>query len=292
MKSFNHFAVLGMLPFVAGCALITEEAVVAGAATSSMEASSVYDGVEADGINTLKSAVKDGGVTGFIGNEDGTVSEVLVRISADGETAYLSVDGGEEIEFPTKNYSHEHINGGYGQWSNGTDTIYVNYHGDGMDYVGDNSDNGFRGRIGLETPADSLPTGTATYTGWWNAESAGNHYEEGHIYANGQINLDADFDTGGIEGMTIGNYGGDGTSGIFAGTIDGMISGSRIAGTAFVEGPDVTGEFDMLGGIFGQTGDQMGGGIAGTLTDETGDHALGGNFYLNIDNGERGCCFD
>lgn len=254
-----------------------------------MEASTYYVAVEADGIETIESAVKNGGITGFIGNEDGTISEVLVRISEDGDTAYLSVDGGEEIEFPTKNYGYEHSNGGYGQWSNGTHNISVNYHGDIMQHVSSWGDDGFGGYIGLETPSDSLPTGTATYAGSWGVETA--EGEEGGIYSYGQMNLDADFATGDIEGLAIGNYYGN-SNGIFAGPIDGSISGSRIAGTAFVEGPDVTGEFDMLGGIFGQSGEQIGGGIAGTLSDETGDYALGGYFSLHLDEGEGGCCFD
>jgi hypothetical protein len=73
------------------------------------------------------------------------------------------------------------------------------------------------------------------------------------------------------------------------GSIDGTIEGSRVAGSFYVDGR-YNGELGFQGAIYGEDGSQIGGGLAGTLTDSLGnDHTTGGSFngYRNWTEGDE-----
>lgn len=64
------------------------------------------------------------------------------------------------------------------------------------------------------------------------------------------------------------------------GTIDGSVTGSRIAGTVFVNG-GATGELDFAGAANGAGAQGLDGAMAGTLTVGEDDFTTGGIFDLN-----------
>jgi hypothetical protein len=245
----------------------------------------IYTPVANDGETNFRAQIEGDGVPGFIGNSDGTVSQVLIRVSPDHETAYVSMNGGPERAFTERSSYYSYQTYFYGDYSDGTQTVYVNAdsnnYGDYPTNTAINGEDGYgNGYAGLETSVDALPTEAAVYSG--NFSMSG---ETGYIYAS--MGMELDFASGDIDGIFGGSYGAQGLGdeeeyeyGTVLGQIDGSISGSRIAGTAFATS-GAEGTFDFMGGVYGDTGNSLAGGIAGTLTTEGGDHTMGGGFYLN-----------
>ncbi|WP_413720462.1 hypothetical protein [Silicimonas sp. MF1-12-2] len=286
MKFFTKCALAATLLSVSACGLIRDEVVVNGEVLSSaMLPGNIYVPVVNDGETTPIDQITGEGVPGFVGNSDGTVSQVLVRVSEDRSTAYVSVDGGPEREFPTRTSYYDSGSYFYGNYTDGTRTVYLNSdtNPDYAKYWSYYGSDGFgSGNYGLETPVDALTTDAATYGGSFamSGETAS---------MSGSMGMVLDFASGDIDGVFFGSFYSEslcceeessGSSGTVFGEIDGAISGSRVAGSAFATG-GAEGTFDFMGGIYGETGNQVAGGIGGTLTTGTGDHAIGGQFSLN-----------
>ena len=136
----------------------------------------------------------------------------------------------------------------------------------------------------METDPAALPTGSAIYSGYFNA------YSEGSSIS-GNLGLDVDFANGEIGGAATGNYyvsdEETSVSGPFLGEIAGNVTGSRAGGTVFAEGNDMSGEFDFMGGIYGDSGQYISGGFGGTMTTTAGETSIGGSFSASSGEGFR-----
>lgn len=269
------------LPLLAACA----------ASNGTSNVGDYLSATTADG--TLEEVITSTGVKGFVGNSDGTVSEVRVRIDMSDPSSpafYLSRDGGPEENFyieetPVAALMLEEpiLAGSY---------TLINDDGDTLDLVLDEADFAYlnlerasefsRGSFGLQTETANLPTSTAYYSGGFNFGTDDGTYRIG---GGGYLELTVDFDDGGLIGYSGGGF--DISSdelelydgGGFDGVVIGEVSGSEMTATMNVLG-SASGEFDMKGAFYGETGSELAGGMGGTLSTDYGDFGVGGSFEL------------
>lgn len=275
MPRFSLPIAVAAVPLLGACDLVKDtKLVTAEAQQSAVVASQNYEPVM-NGDMTLEEAAV-AGMTGYVGNHDGSVSEVLFRVSEDGSTLYVSRDGGEEVAYDTKQWGGST----YGRWSNGSESVYVSMNEDYPSYISPDDGSGYGG---LETDPSMLPAGQVIYVGnfYANGDDAG---------ASGTLGLNVDFASSGISGITTGSYWSydaeeDHTSGGFMGTVAGTVTGSRVGGTIFAEGTDMSGEFDFMGGIYGEEGEYIAGGVGGTMTTGESTSTIGGQFHTSSDDG-------
>lgn len=279
----STLALVFTLPALAGCGVLTETQIIEAKANSILSdkmPGDIYAPIYNDGETTLVEAIDGDGINYFVGQADGHVAQMNVRFNEDRTIAYVAVDGGEEVEYATRLDYSESTSSLWGRWENEAgEELYLSQNKDGSypGYLNLTGDDGLlgRGRGGLETPIADLPSGTASYGGYF--------YMNGpSTWVDGSMLVDADFEEGRVFGGMLGNYSVSGETyeyGSFSGTVDGTISGGRVGGTATMNS-GAEGEFDMLGAIYGADGNVLAGGIAGTLTTESGDHAVGGDLYL------------
>jgi hypothetical protein len=288
MNLTNKIALVAAVSTLAACSSNSTAvpSAVQPVLTSAMLPGTLYAPVAYDGeTNAVLEMVGDG-IPGFIGNSDGTVSQALVRLSADRTVAYLSIDGGPEQEFSTRSgYYEDYPNYLYGTFSDGETSFYVSASNYSNGYGSLNASSGYNyignGTIGLETALADLPTGVADYIG--NFSMSGDTASAG-----GTMHLNLDFANSSIDGLFISSYYAFneieeiGNSGAMSGQIAGSIDGGRIAGTAATTtGPE--GSFDFMGAVYGDEAQYAAGGIGGTLTVDDTDHTMGGGFYLSSD---------
>jgi hypothetical protein len=266
------------LPIVAACNLNGSNVVTK---SELIQASQNYAPVYADGVTSIYESLTTTGLTGFAGNPDGTVSEIRVRVDLEAGLAYISIDGAEEIEYDDVQNQYNALI----FYNQAAQHAYVSYYGYEPNYIsfgGGEIDADSSGYFGQETASAALPTETAIYSGYWDAEGA---TASTNIYANGNMGLAVGFATGNVTGYSNGSFNASNNEtetydgGSFIGTITGTVTGSRIAGTMTVDG-DATGEMDLMGAIYGDDAGYAAGGIGGSLTSEAGTQSLGGNFYL------------
>lgn len=260
-------------PLLLGCDLLNGSGSVTRSSQSSMRAAAMYEPVYNDTTNTNVSAIDGTGYAAFLGKQDGTLSQVFVRMNDDRTIAYVSIDGGDEVEYATRTSYYTNGSSYFnGRWENDEgQTIYVTPNGDYASYTEAHDGSVLsRGYGGIETLPENLPSGEAVYSGNYNTN--------GDLYLYGQFSMGVDFADSDISGVFGAGYR---SSGDTFGTIDGEVSGGRVAGTFFADGR-YKGELDFQGAFFGDNGNQVAGGIAGTLTDsEDAEFSTGGNFYGN-----------
>ncbi|MGI9389896.1 MAG: hypothetical protein ACR2O1_07555 [Boseongicola sp.] len=293
-------AVIGAVPFLGACAgLIPTEYVQVVGSNDSMEPSQFFAAAYTDdGETDLIEHLLGNGLTGFVGNSDGTVSEVRVRFDNEDEVVYVSIGGGAEIVYDDFGKGDFEDDEGWIEIANAAaQYAYFEFNGYEPSQIelddegtGAESD----GYFGAETAHIALPTETATYHGYWDAEG---HTGTSGIEAGGHMGLAVGFGSGNITGYAEGGFNAwnDDTEtedgGSFVGGITGSVVGSRIAGTMSVDG-DASGDIDLMGAIYGEEGEFAAGGIGGSLTSEAGELNLGGDFFLYNEGGEGPCCFD
>ncbi len=234
------------------------------AKSAPVSAFSGYDPVYANGTATVETQLKGDGLSGFITNPDGSISEILVRLSEDGETAYISIDGGPETEWSTKDSGAS----GSGTWNKGGSSLTIDWSGavNGSSNLDDQT-----AIFGLETPVDDLPGGSASYKGSFHTTS-----DTGR--ANGSMSMDIDFASGAIGGDIKGGYGGYGK---ISGTISGGMEGGRMSGSILLTTDGLSGSLDFMGAIYGSDGDTAAGVLAGDITSGGITDTQTGSFILN-----------
>ena len=242
-----------------GCA--TTESPFADAITSAESYSAVY----ADGVTSNSDVLKDPGsygLPGYVGFENGEVLAVSIRLSPDGQQAFISIDDAPEVEFDVKRWGGST----YGTWSNDTGAIYLSFASDTDAMVDISGDLAGAGAFGLMTAPADLPYDVAVFTGGWSARG-------GDGSAAGSIALSIDFGGGDLTGVLSGTLSTiSGEQAFFTG-LEGALSGSRIVGRSSVETADVSGGFALMGGVYDDA-QTLAGGIAGNLNRV----AFGGRF--------------
>jgi len=237
-----------------------------------VSSSIVYSSIFADDGVTNESAMMDGGVSGFVANADGSLSQIRIRISEDGETAYVSIDGVPETEWSTRTAA----NGNSGLWTNDDGSLLVNWSGNSNTYVTLSDDDGTHTAIvGLETPLDALPTGTASYNGNWSTSGGSGGSGQG------SLNLAINFSDDTIGGVMNGAYNAPGVHGPISGNVEGTATDSRIAGSITLDEGDVTGLLLFQGAVYGPDAKSVAGALGGTFNTEVGPDAQSGTFSLN-----------
>jgi hypothetical protein len=237
-----------------------------------VSSSIVYSSTYADEGATNESAMMDGGVSGFVANADGSLSQIRIRISEDGETAYVSIDGVPETEWSTRTSA----NGNSGHWTSDDDSLLVNWSGNSNTYVTLSDDDGTHTAIvGLETPLDALPTGTASYKGNWSTSGSSGGSGQG------SFNLAIDFSGGTIGGGMNGSYNAPDVNGSISGNVEGIATDSRIAGSITLDEGDVTGLLLFQGAVYGPDAKSVAGALGGTFDTVLGSDAQSGTFSLN-----------
>ena len=240
--------------------------------------------------DTSLASISDDGISGVLSQANIGLSStttqlrsVKVRISADGNTAFLTVDG------VTQTLPVVIAQPGGGQFgsvpsnvlqvvgTNSTHTL-LTYSGSG----GTSSFCGF-GYVGVETPIAELPVGDATYTGSWGGQA----YNPGNLYADsglisGNMSLVLNFQTGAVGGSFDGSVNAADT-GTFAGTISGSTQGNGAYGTMTLTSGDFSGAMPFAGKTYGFSGADFAGAFAGSVTaDGSGrSYATTGTFSLD-----------
>ena len=265
--------------------LIYRHRFVGGSETSSQAYSPVYTD---DGETSLEEHLFTTGVTGYVGNSDGSISEIRVRIddSEEEATAFLlSIDGGPEVEYSDNNtkccgFTFENEAGdqfeiGFEEFGPEGSLLYAYlYNAEETEWS--------EGSFGVHTAPNALPEGSAYYDGYWNASG---ETETTGIEAGGHLEIEVDFNSGLLAGYTEGGFDAyddnleDETGGEFYGSIVGSVEDSELNADMIVIG-DASGQFDLLGAFYGEEGEIAAGGIGGSLTSEFGEMNLGGSFTL------------
>lgn len=288
------FSVFAALPILSGCDVFTETKYVdrVPVTESATMPSQIYSAAFTDDGETMMiEHLLGAGLTGFVGNSDGTVSEVRVRFDEAEELVYVAIDGGEEIVYDDLLDDGE-------DWieiANAAGQEAYLYYSEGepasINLWASESYGHSDGYFGVETAAAALPKESASYSGGWNASGSTGTTE---AYAGGFINTAIDFETGELVGYSEGGFEmwNDETEAFSYGSllavISGSVEGSRLAATMDVFG-DVSGTMDMMGAIYGEEGQYAAGGIGGSLTSEAGEMNLGGDFFLSGGEGRRPC---
>ncbi|MBT8426352.1 MAG: hypothetical protein KJO67_15365 [Silicimonas sp.] len=242
------------------------------------------------GTDTSLASISDDGISGILSQADiGATSvssrlrSVKVRISADGNTAFLTVEGvTQTIPVVIKQP-------GGGQFgsvpSNVLQVTGSNANHVLMTYSGTSGASGFGGfgYVGIETPAARLPTSDASYSGSWGGQA----YHPGNSFANsgvvlGNMDVTLNFQTGSAAGSFTGNLNAADT-GSFSGTISGNTSGNGAAGTMTINSSGFSGAMPFAGKTFGFNAEDFAGGFAGSMTaDGSGrTYSMTGTFSLN-----------
>lgn len=272
------------LPLLAACA--------ASNGLPATDIDSYIASTTADG--TLEEVITSTGVTGYMGNSDGTISEVRVRIdmtNPESPAFYLSKDGGAEENFYIDTTPEEaflviepEIGGFYDLTNDAGDTlrVYVNTWGaSGLDLerlAGGGGD----GVFGLQTEVADLPTGTPTYWGGLSFSGGNDAYR---INGGGNMELTVDFNRNRVLGNVYGGYGvmDEDMGGGFNGVVLGDIEGSEMTGTMTIAG-NISGDLDMEGAFYGMGGYALSGGFGGNVSSsELGDMTIGGSFDTSWD---------
>ena len=250
------------------------------------------------------------GLVYFIGNLDGTVSEVRVRVERNGagdadDRLFVAVDGGAERQFepisgettvgsdangPTLNGAWEASDGSQDQFSVSVDSNNNALFSSAFLRINDApiALGGFsKGFGGLETAVADLPA-NATYSGSFNldaevtTETSPGTFSTGNVSALNTSTSGAVVDFAG--GTITGTHNGTsllGTSGAVSGNINGTVNNTRLTGTLSVTDA-ATGTLDFGGSALGAGAETIRGGVAGTLDfgGGTGSEAVGGDFTL------------
>lgn len=215
----------------------------------------------------LRSDVAGDGISGFVGLRDGTIAPFVVRISADENTAYLSIDGAEEIALTNR----QSLRANNGRWDDGTQEVFVFWDDDTLGIVLDDSLFG-EGWGGLRTPIEDLPTGAVAYAGNFVAYDNSNNDLEGYL------GLNVDFGAGGVDGVLVGTAETGAGDQAFFGNIVGEIDDGLFVGRAAESDGSVDFDLDMLGAVY-NNGVELNGAIAGTFNGTT----VGGDFGTDVE---------
>lgn len=212
-----------------------------------------------------------------------------MRVDEAAGIAYVAVDGEPEIAYDEVAYAgsdYVELVNAASQW------VYASYYGSEPVYIEFGQDGTFdfsEGYFGVETAPSALPTETASYYGGWSAEG---QTDTTSVYAGGNLTVAIGFASGEIVGFTQGGYDAfDDTTesyegGSLAGIVSGSVDGSRIVGTMDFFG-ETTGQMDLAGAIYGETGEYAAGGVGGSLDTDLGTQSLGGEFFLYQSGDER-----
>ena len=249
-----------------------------GSTTTTTTTSPTYDANFRDGVKTNYSELATTkGIESYIGNPDGTISQVKVRASSDYTTLFVSMDGSAEVEYTGTGGTTDGSTFITRVWTaaNGDKFRIATGTGDTSAYLRfeDNATGLFsRGVGGLETAINDLPT-NASYSGFHSAEGAG-------VTSSGNIALSVDFANGTLDGsINNANFFDGSADNTYSADITGTTNGGRIAATATATGT-VTGTLDLAGAAQGPNASELNGGIAGSLDSGGGAQTLGGYFNL------------
>lgn len=220
-----------------------------------------------DGPGDSTAASSTEGVTGVMSQADISATgssvrlrSVRVRISADGNTAYLTVDG------VTQSYPVDVIGVQYGT----PGTNLVQYTGTSAPYAlmthsGASGSAGFAafGIVGVETPEANLPAAPANYSGSWGGQVYGVSDILDSGVVGGSMDLAIDFEGGSVSGSFDGTVNAASIVDI-DGSITGSVSGNGASGTMNLES-GYSGSIDFAGKAYGDTGEYFGGAFAGSI---------------------------
>ncbi len=153
------------MPLLAGCVSSNDTPVTKSAAYSGSP-TEIYEAVLADGIITIADALFAEGIPGFVGNKDGTVSEIRVRIDPETNFVHVSANGGAETVYDDiASLSLDEYEGYIVIFNAAGDQVSSYWSGDGpasaQFYDGEEERRTSGGFYGLETATANLPTGTA-----------------------------------------------------------------------------------------------------------------------------------
>ena len=293
-------------------ALVLAGVVLAGCGGGSSNVSSaafggIYDPNFRDGANNEYDELEEG-IVYFIGNLDGSVSEVRVRVDRNGtdgdvsdDTLFVEINGGAAREFvPILSGPDQTTDTGTvlsGPWvaSDGSQdefSVAVD-QGDLFSAASIRINNApvalggsSAGFGGLETEIADLPT-SATYSGEFQVDdevttSSGGSFTTSNVDALDTSTTDTVVDF--ANGTIVGTHNGTssiGTTGAVSGDITGSVSGTRVTGSLSVTGA-ASGTLNYGGLATGSQAENIRGGVAGTLDfgGATGSQAVGGAFCL------------
>lgn len=306
MTILTRFGALTALSALAACGTATT---TTPGATSTVDVSGMlakagmYDAVTTEDHENLNTAVRDAalaGVTGYMGFQDGSVVPVRVRVSSDTTKAYISIDGGEEIEFDYASSSYSQTTWS-GEESNAD--IWLNdYASAQLLRIRDSANNG-QGYFGIQTALEDLPQGNGVYAG--NYYMVGQQSDYGTDYSSGRIALNVNFAEGTVEGSLVGNiylpsefvpedeydyYYNYYNNGIY-GDIEGAVDGGTFVASVDVTGHEasnydvdrreIDGSLEMMGAVY-SNGTTVAGGIGGTISEsEMGGHFSASEGYYS-----------
>ncbi|MGJ8623973.1 MAG: transferrin-binding protein-like solute binding protein [Yoonia sp.] len=255
------------------------------------EAALNYAPVYASGpTDTTLNAVYGEGLTGVLSQANisaGGVStrlrSVKVRLSADGNTALLTVDGStQSLPVATK------LSGG-GQFGDVPSNVlqFTATSGDNIivTYSGTSGTSGFAafGQVGIETPIAELPTGDVTYSGSWGgtAYGASNNFSDSGVIS-GDITVTANFGTNALTGSFDGSVNA-GDSGNFAGEVSGKTVGNGVVGSMDITSGDFSGSISLAAKTYGYDASNLAGAFAGSIQSNASgnDYATTGQFSLD-----------
>jgi len=205
------------------------------------------------------------GITGFASQDDGSIKPFSLRISTDGQSAFLSIDGAEEIVFDTVEDNDNFI----ALFNNETTDIDITKFITSIAFVTRPDVDAtapapvLQGRGVLRTPTKDLPTGTVSYSGSWEINSQ----------TNDPVRASFSLDVGFASGNAQGEFRGNEDASALSGTITGQVRDGLFAAEAIATGEGATADLDMLGAFSGN-GIFVSGAIAGKINGDV----VGGSF--------------
>lgn len=254
------------------------------------EAALNYAPVYASGpTDTTLNAVYGEGLTGVLSQANisaGGVStrlrSVKVRLSADGNTAFLTVDGSTQSLPVTIKQT------GGGQFgdvpSNVLQFTATNGNNIIVTYSGSSGTSGFAGfgQVGIETPIAELPTGGVTYSGSWGGTAYRSNDITDSGVIGGNISVTADFGTNALTGSFDGSVNA-GDSGNFAGEVNGKTVGNGVVGSMDITSGDFSGSISLAAKVYGYDASNLAGAFAGNIESNASgnDYATTGQFSLD-----------
>ena len=262
-----------------------------GSSTGGADAALNYAPVFADGPTDTTLASVDGeGLTGVMSQADfsaGSVStrlrSIKVRLSADGNTAFLTLDGA------TQSLPVTIMQSGGGQFGNVPSNVLQFTAANGthvlVSYSGGSGASGFGafGQIGIETPIAELPSGDVTYSGSWGGQAYGasNNFADSGVIS-GTMSITANFGSGAVNGTFSGSVNA-GDIGDFSGNINGMTSGNGVAASMDITSGDFTGSMPVAAKTYGFDASVLAGAFAGSIesVDSGRTYATTGQFSLD-----------
>lgn len=299
LKSTTALVLAGVV--LAGC----------GGGSSDSVSSAAFGGIYEPNFRGSGTEIQEieNGIVYFIGNVDGSVSEVRVTLDRDGTTnnpgqnvLLVEIDGGpvrEFLEIPNETVvSATSLEGAWVAADGSQDEFNAGVGGGDLfstAFIRINSAptalGGFsRGFGGLETEVSDLPD-NATYTGEFQVDT--------EVTVNNGTAQNPQFSTSNVDalntnttdtvvdfanGTVTGTHNGTstlGTGGAVSGDISGSVSNTRVTGTLSVTGA-AAGTLDFGGLATGDQAANIRGGVAGTLDfgGNAGSTATGGSFCL------------